>query len=130
MLNVEIIANPKDWQNLHKEWNQLAGERLCRRFEWLHAWWEANQADYDLSIAKLTTSDGGLAFLPLAKQRAWIAGERLVWLGSGKACSDDMGMLCSENDMDEAAVGFAKFLASQSPGMTWDRLDLSCLALG
>jgi len=124
MLNVEIIANPKDWQNLRTEWNRLAGDRLCRRFEWLHAWWEANQSDYDLSIAKLTTANGGLAFLPLAKQRAWIAGARLVWLGSGKACSDDMGMLCHENDTDEAAVGFTKFLTSQSREMTWDRLDL------
>jgi CelD/BcsL family acetyltransferase involved in cellulose biosynthesis len=124
MLNVELITNSADWKNLRTEWNRLAGDRLCRRFDWLYAWWEANHDDYDLSIVKLTTANGKFAFLPLAKQRAWIAGDCLVWLGSGKACSDDMGMLSEEHDTEEAAVGFAKFLSEQSRGMTWDRLDL------
>ena len=124
MLQVEIITNSMDWQNYRTEWNRLAGDRLCRRFDWLHAWWEANQDDYDLSIIKLTTANGGIAFLPLAKHRAWIAGDCFVWLGSGKACSDDMGMLCGEQNTEEAAEGFAKFLSNKSPGSNWDRLDL------
>jgi CelD/BcsL family acetyltransferase involved in cellulose biosynthesis len=69
-------------------------------------------------------SHGRTAFLPLAKHRAWIAGDCLVWIGSGKACSDDMGIVCEERDIEEAAVGFANCLVEQSQGVSWDRLDL------
>lgn len=67
--------------------------------------------------------------MPLAKQRAWIAGNCLVWIGSGKACSDDMGMVCEHDDMEIAADGFAKYLSEDSSGLAWDRLDLDGVGL-
>ena len=124
MVNIELITCSSEWRAQRTEWNRLAGNRMCRRFDWLHAWWEANQEDYELSIIKLTTAQGSVAYLPLAKQRAWIAGNCLVWIGSGKACSDDMGMVCEHDDMEIAADGFAKYLSEDSRGLAWDRLDL------
>ena len=125
MLVVEIITNPEDWASYREEWNRFAGDKLTRSYDWLRAWWDGYHHNYQLFVLRASRDGETIAFFPLARQQKFVHGQTICFLGSGKACTDDVGILVSPQHFDEVAKTFADFLTklSYSPGHHWDHLD-------
>ncbi len=124
MLRVELIQNPVEWETYREEWNRLAGDRLTRSCEWLRSWWDAYKTEYRLSILRVAREGETVAFFPIARHQTLHHGETICFLGSGKACSDDMGILMAEDVGEEVSAVLADYFRFPS-GRTvqWDHMD-------
>jgi len=53
-----------------------------------------------------------------------LTGRSLVFMGSGKVCSDDLGILVQSPDIEDVAVAFAAWLVESPDCCQWDHIDL------
>jgi CelD/BcsL family acetyltransferase involved in cellulose biosynthesis len=107
-----------------RDWERLSHGAVMRRPSWLLPWWFANQSNHRLHVLVAYKNEEVVGMMPLVEtQSAW-TGCTLVFMGSGKACSDDVGILCDEQNNLSVAIAFLKFLF-ESPGCAkWDHLNL------
>lgn len=95
-------------------------QRLC----WLLPWWEAYQSSHALHVLVAYRGEQVCGILPLAETSMVATGRTLVLMGSGKVCSDDLGILVDESDRNEIADAFATWLVASPDCCRWDHLDL------
>jgi CelD/BcsL family acetyltransferase involved in cellulose biosynthesis len=125
MLNVNVIQNTAQWDSRKSLWDEITIPHFNRGFDWLRSWWDAYRSDHELMILEAVRDGNVLGFLPLARHRSLFTGDTLVWLGSGKACSDNMGLVCQPEDEYLVAETFAGFLAAPTHrSYRWDHIDL------
>ncbi len=94
-----------------------------QRPSWLLPWWEAYQASHKLHVLVGYRGDQVCALFPLAEAHSTLTGKSLVFMGSGKVCSDDLGILVEDSDSEETAAAFASWLVSHE-SCHWDHLNL------
>ncbi|XZE35147.1 GNAT family N-acetyltransferase [Pirellulaceae bacterium SH501] len=130
-IHVERIECVEVWEKYEHDWHRLHGNRLNRSYPWLRAWWDAYQKDYRLEILRAQRDGETVAFLPMARQRRWVLGETLCLMGNGKACSDDLGILVSNEDAEQAAFAFVEyFIGEKAKAKSWDHFDLDGVRRG
>jgi CelD/BcsL family acetyltransferase involved in cellulose biosynthesis len=124
MIRVECVRDAELLRSYQADWDRLSNGAIMQRFSWLMSWWEAYQASYQLHVLIAFRGDSICGILPLAETKSAWTGCTLVFIGSGKACSDDMGILCDPTDTDDVSDAFAKFLTESSDCCRWDHLNL------
>ena len=125
MLQISLISQPSQWRELEESWNALDNGILTRGYKWLNAWWNVYGNFNELRIFVAKRNGRVVAILPLLRKCCLFQGDTLCFLGSGRACSDRMGILSNHEDSEEAGVAFADhLLQTASPEQRWDHLDL------
>ena len=125
---VTRISTAKAFEDLCKEWNALAAEVPFRRWHWLHTWWECFGSIDQSELFVLAVRDREQALVGLAP---WFVhstathGRVVRFLGSGKVCSDYLGLLVEPTKRNEVVAEIAAWLTSRECGQKlWDRLEL------
>ena len=95
-----------------------------QRLSWLMPWWDAYQATHRLHVLVAYRGESVCGILPLAETTSALTGRSLVFLGSGKVCSDDLGILAENTDGEEVALAFATWLIQSPECCRWDQLNL------
>jgi len=100
-----------------------------RQLCWLLPWWKAHQATHSLHVLVAYRGEEVCGILPLAETYQALTGRSLVFVGSGKVCSDDLGILLDESntkacDHEEIIEAFANWLVQSPNCCRWDHLDL------
>ncbi len=95
-----------------------------QRLSWLMPWWDAYQATHRLHVLVAYRKESVCGIFPLAETTSTLTGRSLVFMGSGKVCSDDMGILAQSVDSQEVAAAFAAWLVESPDCCRWDHLDL------
>ena len=124
MLRVECIREASKLESLRVHFDRLSHGATMRRLSWLIPWWNAYQANYKLHVLVAYRGENVCGILPLAETTATVTGRCLVFMGSGKACSDDLGILAEQDDAEEVADAFANRLMQSQDCCEWDHLDL------
>lgn len=125
MLQISLIQQPFQWKELEKNWDTLDGGVLTRGYKWLSAWWDVYGNPGELRILVAKRRSRVVAILPLLRRCCLFQGDTLCFLGSGRACSDRMGILSEPEDAEEAGNAFADYLLADSVAQNrWDHLDL------
>ncbi|MCU0711638.1 MAG: GNAT family N-acetyltransferase [Pirellula sp.] len=125
MLQLSLVQNPVQWEKLEQCWDTLDSGILTRGHKWLSAWWNVYGSLGELRIFVAKRDDRVVAILPLHRKCCLFQGDTLCFLGSGRACSDRMGILSNPEDAEEAGTAFADYLLETSaPESRWDHLDL------
>lgn len=124
-MTIEIIQNPDDFQNLHREWNSLLSTSASRvpflRHEYLTSWWETRgggewkTANLFILIDRNTKGKlTGIAPLFLHQ-------DTLMFLGSYEI-SDYLDVIAHPDDLQSFLEKTLTFLAEESP-QVWKKLD-------
>ena len=125
MLQISLIKQPSQWRNLEGCWDALDDGILTRGHKWLTAWWNVYGSLGELRIFVAKRDDRVVAILPLLRRCCLFQGDTFCFLGSGRACSDRMGILSNPEDSQDAGIAFADHLLhTSSPEERWDHLDL------
>ncbi len=106
------------------DWDQLIGDQRMRSLDWAHAWWNAFGSQLKPYVLVVRKGGQVRGILPLALETTLLRGRRLILIGSGKACGDDLGLIASPDDAETVAVEVAEFLDQASGKNVWDFLDL------
>ena len=125
MLRVECIRELSSLTSIQNDWNRLSNGMTMRRPSWLLSWWDAYQESHRLCVLVALSDDNQVrGIMPLAETRNLLTGSTLVFMGSGKVCSDEQGILCENGYGEETADAFANWLAVSSECLQWDHLNL------
>ena len=125
MLRVECIDELSSLDSIKNEWNRLSMGMTMRRPSWLMSWWEAYHESYRLCVLVARSEDNQVrGMMLLAKTKNILTGSTLVFMGSGKVCSDEQGILCERGYGMAVADAFANWLTSSSECKPWDNLNL------
>lgn len=88
----ELVTTDTSLAAIRDEWNRLAGDDPLQTWEWRAAWWKFFGPAYDkrrrLAIGVVRQAGQVVGIAPCFTERGPIQGQKLVWLGSGKACTD------------------------------------------
>lgn len=125
MLRVECIRELGSLDSIKNDWNRLSMGTTMRRPSWLMSWWEAYGQSYRLCALVARSQDNqvrGMMFL--AETKNILTGSSLVFMGSGKVCSDEQGILCERGYSMAVADAFANWLSNSTECKPWDNLNL------
>ncbi len=89
LFQTRLITTTDQFADCRSRWNELAGERLFHRWEWMYNWWRAFGHQGQLAIVVIVDGNGrwiGLA--PWYKTTCLGQGRVIKQLASGAACSD------------------------------------------
>ncbi|MCY2982756.1 MAG: GNAT family N-acetyltransferase [Planctomycetota bacterium] len=95
-----------------------------RRLSWLLPWWNAYQATHSLHVIVAYRDAKVCGIMPLAETACSLTGRSLVFMGSGKVCSDDCGILVGASDAQEVSEAFATWMIQSPECCRWDHLNL------
>jgi CelD/BcsL family acetyltransferase involved in cellulose biosynthesis len=111
---------------LAADWNRLAGDVPCRRFEWLEPWWRHYAARNDeLFVLVVHSSQGNVAGIaPWYVSRSVAQGRCVRFLGSGDVCSDYLTILTTPELRTEVVAAIADHLTGEAAD-AWDLIELS-----
>jgi CelD/BcsL family acetyltransferase involved in cellulose biosynthesis len=125
MTEIQLVTQQSQWSDLEKSWDELDDGVLTRGFRWLRSWWNSYGLTNDLRIFVAKKNGCTVGILPLMRKSCLFQGDTLCFLGSGRACSDRMGILSHPELADDIAVAFANhLLGTRSQLERWDHLDL------
>ena len=93
-MQLRTLRAVEDLLPLQYIWNELAGSNPHLRFEWLVTWW--NHYHRGAALYVLCCESGG-SIVGIAPFYVEHRGDRRIvqFLGSGKACSDHLSIMCS-----------------------------------
>ena len=115
-------------------WERLALDRPFHSWQWLSSWWETLGPPYRLLVLLVLDADEQVCGIaPWCVETSLARGTVIRSLGSGKACSDYMGVLCEPSRgaaVAEAIAGWLDNPASrdQLADFRWDLLELDGVA--
>ncbi len=118
VLRVDPIATDVGLSEIAGDWNGLAGSNPFRRWEWLEAWWRHFRRVSD-ELFVLTIRDAEHRLIGLAPwyvTRSSLSGRVVRFLGSGRVCSDYLGILCVQGRELDVARALAAWLVSSAAG--------------
>ncbi len=124
MLRVECIREAAKLESLKVDFDRLSRGATMQRLSWLMPWWKSFAANYKLHVLVAYRGESVSGILPLAESTLAVTGRCLVFMGSGKTCSDDLGILADLADAEEVAEAFANWLVRSPDCCRWDHLDL------
>ncbi len=124
MIRVECVREADKLKSLTSDFDRLSNGATMRRLSWLMPWWDAYQATHRLHVLVAYRGESVCGIFSLAETHSALTGRSLVFLGSGKVCSDDLGILADSSDVEEVAVAFATWLIQSPDCCRWDQLDL------
>ena len=123
-IRIECVRDAEKLESLHGDFERLSRGAVMQRLCWLMPWWEAYQSSHSLYVLVAYRGEQICGILPLAETSVMMTGRTLVFMGSGKVCSDDLGILVEESDSEEIANAFATWLVESPDCCRWDHLDL------
>jgi len=123
-IRIEVFRNAADLEALKGDFDRLAKGAVMQRLSWLLPWIKSYQSTHSLHVLVAYKGERVSGIFPLAETQLPVTGRSLVFMGSGKACSDDLGILVEPSDSDEIAESFATWLAESQSCCRWDHLDL------
>jgi CelD/BcsL family acetyltransferase involved in cellulose biosynthesis len=123
-LRIECVCDAVKLESLKGDFDRLSNGAVVQRLCWLLPWWEAYQASHTLHVLVAYRGEEVCGILPLAETSLVVTGRTLVFMGSGKVCSDDLGILVKDSDSQEIAEAFATWLVESPDCCRWDHLDL------
>ncbi len=124
MIRIECVRDAARLESLKSDFDRLSNGAAMRRLSWLMPWWDAYQATHRLHVLVAYRGESVCGILPLTEATSALTGRSLVFMGSGKVCSDDMGILAEPADGQEVAAAFATWLVESPDCCRWDHLDL------
>jgi CelD/BcsL family acetyltransferase involved in cellulose biosynthesis len=124
MIRIECVREPAKLKSLTCDFDRLSKGATMQRLSWLVPWWEAYQTTHRLHVLVTRRGASVCGIFPLAETHSALTGRSLVFLGSGKVCSDDLGILAESSDSEEVAEAFATWLIQSPDCCRWDQLDL------
>ena len=131
MLTVKVIQNIQSWDLDADNFNRLAGDYFTRRTDWAKAWWQTYQSQYgSLYIIQVLDADATIGYLPLCLSCEPGSSRKLTFLGSGKACSDDLRMLAESGREADVANQIADYLYKRGQAGEWDEISLDGIRIG
>lgn len=123
MVNVSLIKSLQELESLRTHWNRLSDGHWMRSWDWQSQWIETYQGTGKVCVLVAEEAGQVLGILPFFERyRPW-TGRTLEMVGSDKICSDDLGILCSDEHGVRVAAAFANYL-SNSNELRWDYMDL------
>ena len=123
-IRVECVRDTARLESLAGDFARLSNGAAMQRLSWLLPWWHAYQATYRLHVLVAYRGESVCGIMPLAESTSALTGRSLVFMGSGKVCSDDLGILVQSSDIEEVAVAFATWVVESPDCCQWDHLDL------
>ena len=123
-LRIECVCDIEKLESLKGDFDRLSKGVVVQRLFWLLPWWEAYESSHALHVLVAYRGAEVCGILPLAETRLVVTGRTLVFMGSGKVCSDDLGILVKDSDSQEIAEAFATWLVESPDCCRWDHLDL------
>jgi len=124
MIRVECVREAAKLKSLTCDFDRLSKGATMQRLSWLIPWWDAYQVTHRLHVLVAYRGESVCGIFPLAETHSALAGRSLVFMGSGKVCSDNLGILAERCDVEEVAVAFATWLIQSPDCCRWDQLDL------
>jgi CelD/BcsL family acetyltransferase involved in cellulose biosynthesis len=108
--------------DLAADWNRLAGETPCRRWEWLEPWWRHFRGRGDELFVLVVRGERGelLGIAPFYVSKSIAHGRVVRFLGSGDVCSDYLTILTTS----EAQTLVLDEIADYFTGEAFDAWDL------
>ncbi|MDZ4818894.1 MAG: GNAT family N-acetyltransferase [Planctomycetota bacterium] len=110
---------------LEADWNRLAGDIPCRRWDWLEPWWRHyGRNEGELFVLQAHDQNGQLVGLaPWYLRRRLGEGRVVRFLGSGNVCSDYLTIFAAPEQRTAVVNSIADWLNSDRPG--WDLIELN-----
>jgi len=123
MVDVTLVRTIEQLERLAKDWDRLAQGAWMRSYLWHSCWVRhyAGPAELRVLVARRGTEVIGI--MPMLEERRILTGRTLVWTGSGKVCTDDLGILVASEDQEVVTEAFAQTLVTGS-AFAWDYCDL------
>ncbi len=124
MWTVERIDNAKTFGAIFQDWDRLASSNRMRSAVWSQVWWDSFASRYIPYVLVVRDEKGLQGIFPLALDTSTIRGRRLILIGSGKACGDDLGIMATVGKENDVVRELAVWLANAKGRNAWDCLDL------
>ena len=120
-----IITELDDFAACRETWNELAGDRVFHRWEWMYSWWETWQDTGQLAIVVvLDDADRWVGIAPWYRSRIPQRGNAVRLLGSGRACSDYVSVVFRPGFELAVADRLAQVIAGNDPDSCFADIDL------
>lgn len=120
-----LITEDREFASLRDAWNSLAGDSPFRRWEWMHSWRKAYAGFGSLYIIEVSERSGRvIGYAPFHLEKSWRHGACLRFLGSGKACGDDVSFLAAPGRGDEVVDQLVEWLTHDDHAEFWDWICL------
>jgi CelD/BcsL family acetyltransferase involved in cellulose biosynthesis len=112
--------------SLAEDWNRLAGDVPCRRWEWLAPWWRHYALPEDhLFVLVVRDHEGEVhAIAPWYVRDSLVQGRVVRFLGSGDVCSDYLTILADREHRAAAINAIVDYLTGGAAG-EWDLIELT-----
>jgi CelD/BcsL family acetyltransferase involved in cellulose biosynthesis len=112
--------------NLADDWNRLADDVPCRRWEWLEPWWRHYSTPSDELFVLVVHGPQGevLGIAPWYLSRSLSHGRVVRFLGSGDVCSDYLTILTRPETQSFVIDEIVEFLSNEAAD-EWDQLELA-----
>lgn len=90
---IRTITTARSFRQSREAWNDLAGDRVFYRWEWLYAWWQALGRGRLAIVVVCDHRGRWLGLAPWYRTRSLTRGPLVRLLGDGVACTDYNGIL-------------------------------------
>ncbi len=111
-----IITTPEEFAASRECWNELVGDRLFHRWEWMYSWWEQLGGAGELAIVVVQDLSGAwVGLAPWYKARSASRGRVISALGNGLACSDYVSVVAVEGMEEFVSEELLKVMSSGHP---------------
>lgn len=123
-IRIECVRDAAGLEAIKQDFDRLSGGNTMQRLSWLLPWWNAYQATHSLHALVAYRDAKVCGIMPLAETTSSLTGRSLLFMGSGKVCSDDCGILVEQSDAQEVAESFATWVVQSPECCRWDHLNL------
>ncbi len=124
-MQIKLLANLEEVLNSRHAWNEVAGTRPMFRWEWLVNWLR-HQVDETKPAVLVGVDANGewIGVAPFCLEVSRLS-RKLRFLGSGKACTDYMGLITRSADEQKFAEAVADWLTDHlHPGGPLGAVDV------
>jgi CelD/BcsL family acetyltransferase involved in cellulose biosynthesis len=118
---------------LHEAWENLSQGRPFCSPQWMGSWLRELRGNCNPFVVAVVDCEQVVAIAPLHRHTSRIGSERLGFLGTGKACSEYLGILAAPNHLELAIECLADWMMEAAQGLhgdenRWERLDLDSVS--
>ena len=129
-MRVHCVESFEELRCLAEDWRRLTANSPFQSWEWITSWYATLGAHFKLCVLAVYDDAGRLiGAAPWCLQESFARGRMIRNLGTGKACSDYVGILCHASAREQVAQAIVSFLDEMpSQGgrgpLEWDLLEL------